>query len=127
DSCFTSWTGACSPAAGARVRDCTIAFACGGAGGNSGLSKADGRGRAARFRWTTANWSRRAARAPSERERRGGMGRPARRPLTMTAHVDPETARRVDELLAKISREGMGALSSEEQDFLKRSSEKYKK
>ncbi|HLX64345.1 MAG TPA: rhomboid family intramembrane serine protease [Planctomycetota bacterium] len=50
-----------------------------------------------------------------------------RRQAESAARIDPETARRVDELLAKISREGMGALSSEEQDFLKRSSQKYKK
>lgn len=43
------------------------------------------------------------------------------------ARIDPETARRVDALLAKISREGMDALSMEEQEFLRQSSQKYKK
>jgi membrane associated rhomboid family serine protease len=41
--------------------------------------------------------------------------------------VDAATARRVDELLAKISREGIGALNDDERAFLKASSEKYRK
>ncbi len=45
----------------------------------------------------------------------------------MAKQIDPETARRVDELLAKISREGIGALSANEREFLKQSSEKYKR
>jgi membrane associated rhomboid family serine protease len=41
--------------------------------------------------------------------------------------VDAATASRVDQLLAKISSEGMGALTDEERAFLKTSSEKYKR
>jgi membrane associated rhomboid family serine protease len=41
--------------------------------------------------------------------------------------VDATTGRRVDELLAKISRQGIGALSDEERAFLAESSRKYKK
>lgn len=41
--------------------------------------------------------------------------------------VDSESAQRVDELLAKISQKGMGALSNEEREFLQSASEKYKK
>ncbi|HYF51512.1 MAG TPA: rhomboid family intramembrane serine protease [Planctomycetota bacterium] len=44
-----------------------------------------------------------------------------------TPSVDAETSRRVDELLDKIHREGMGALTQEEKDFLNASSEKYKR
>jgi len=40
--------------------------------------------------------------------------------------VDAATSRRVDELLGKISREGMSALTEEERTFLKESSQKYK-
>jgi len=40
--------------------------------------------------------------------------------------VDPATSRKVDELLSKISREGIGALTDDERAFLKESSEKYK-
>lgn len=42
-------------------------------------------------------------------------------------NVDAATSQRVDELLEKISREGIGALSDEERSFLKESSQKYKK
>jgi hypothetical protein len=42
------------------------------------------------------------------------------------AHVDARTAARVDELLAKIHREGMQALTEEERTFLKSASEKYR-
>ncbi len=42
-------------------------------------------------------------------------------------NVDAATSQRVDELLSKISREGMGALTDEERTFLKESSQKYKK
>lgn len=42
-------------------------------------------------------------------------------------NVDVATSRRVDELLGKISREGIGALTDEERTFLKESSQKYKK
>lgn len=48
-------------------------------------------------------------------------------PAQSAKQIDPETARRVDELLAKISREGIGALSTNEREFLKQSSEKYKR
>lgn len=41
--------------------------------------------------------------------------------------IDAESARRVDELLAKISNAGMSALNDEERAFLKRTSEKYKR
>jgi hypothetical protein len=40
--------------------------------------------------------------------------------------VDAATAARVDELLAKIKREGLGALTPEEIEFLKSASEKYR-
>ena len=40
---------------------------------------------------------------------------------------DSDTAARVDELLAKIHREGMGALSNEEKEFLEAASQKYRK
>jgi len=43
------------------------------------------------------------------------------------AHVDPTTSQRVDELLAKISQQGMGALNDEERAFLKEASRKYGK
>jgi membrane associated rhomboid family serine protease len=43
------------------------------------------------------------------------------------SHVDAATSARVDELLSKISREGMGALTDEERRFLQESSQKYKK
>ena len=43
------------------------------------------------------------------------------------SQVDAATSARVDELLIKISREGMGALTDEERRFLKESSQKYKK
>lgn len=45
----------------------------------------------------------------------------------LVKQIDIETAQRVDALLEKISREGIGALSPDERDFLKRSSEKYKR
>jgi membrane associated rhomboid family serine protease len=41
--------------------------------------------------------------------------------------VDAATSQRVDELLSKISREGMNALTDEERRFLHESSQKYKK
>jgi len=41
--------------------------------------------------------------------------------------VDAATSQRVDELLTKISREGMNALTDEERRFLQESSQKYKK
>jgi membrane associated rhomboid family serine protease len=43
-----------------------------------------------------------------------------------SAAVDARTATRVDELLAKIHREGMDALSAEEKEFLKAASTKYR-
>ena len=43
------------------------------------------------------------------------------------SQVDAATSARVDEILGKISREGMGALTDEERRFLKESSQKYKK
>lgn len=47
-------------------------------------------------------------------------------PTPKAARVDAETAERVDELLKKISTEGIDALSSEERAFLENSSRKYK-
>jgi membrane associated rhomboid family serine protease len=41
--------------------------------------------------------------------------------------VDPATSRRVDELLAKISRQGLDALTAEERTFLAESSRKYQR
>jgi|ERR1043165_6409389 membrane associated rhomboid family serine protease len=63
------------------------------------------------------------------RRPRGKRAAGSERPVITeaTERIDPETARRVDELLSKISREGMDALSSEEQEFLKQSSRKYRK
>jgi len=43
------------------------------------------------------------------------------------ARVDAQTAARVDELLAKISRDGLDALTADERAFLKASSPKYKR
>ncbi|MEI6232222.1 MAG: rhomboid family intramembrane serine protease [Planctomycetota bacterium] len=48
-------------------------------------------------------------------------------PPPVTKSIDTETAQRVDQLLAKISREGIGSLSDDERAFLKNSSEKYKR
>ena len=45
----------------------------------------------------------------------------------LNSRVDPATSERVDELLVKISRQGMDSLTEEERQFLKHSSEKYKK
>jgi hypothetical protein len=41
--------------------------------------------------------------------------------------VDPATSRRVDELLAKISQQGLDALTEEERTFLAESSRKYRR
>jgi membrane associated rhomboid family serine protease len=46
---------------------------------------------------------------------------------TYQKRIDSDTAQRVDDLLAKISREGLDSLSPDEREFLKRSSEKYKR
>ena len=46
---------------------------------------------------------------------------------TYPARIDLDTAQRVDALLAKISTQGLDALSPDEREFLKRSSEKYKR
>ncbi len=49
-------------------------------------------------------------------------------PVSVSApSIDANTAKRVDDLLAKISLEGIGALTEEERDFLEHSSKKYKK
>jgi membrane associated rhomboid family serine protease len=55
--------------------------------------------------------------------------RPVRREgsAVMTPTPDTDTTERVDELLAKIHREGMGALSEEEKQFLETASQKYRK
>jgi len=44
-----------------------------------------------------------------------------------SASIDAATSRRVDELLAKISHDGLDALTDEERAFLNESSQKYKK
>ena len=48
-------------------------------------------------------------------------------PPRVNSNVDVATSRRVDELLGKISTEGINALTDEERAFLKSSSQKYKK
>lgn len=57
------------------------------------------------------------------------VARPVRREgSAVTApKPDSDTAARVDELLAKIHRDGMGALSAEEKQFLETASQKYRK
>jgi membrane associated rhomboid family serine protease len=57
------------------------------------------------------------------------VARPARREgIAVTkAKPDIDVTARVDELLAKIHREGMGALSDEEKQFLESASQKYRK
>jgi membrane associated rhomboid family serine protease len=49
------------------------------------------------------------------------------RPSTSNLKIDPQTAERVDGLLDKIHRAGLHSLTEEERDFLKNSSQKYKK
>ncbi|HEY3322370.1 MAG TPA: rhomboid family intramembrane serine protease [Planctomycetota bacterium] len=59
--------------------------------------------------------------AAPARSAAAASGAPAR------GRVDVDTSRRVDELLGKISREGIDALTDEERSFLKESSQKYKR
>jgi membrane associated rhomboid family serine protease len=59
--------------------------------------------------------------ATVERTRHAAMG------SSSSGRVDAKTSQRVDELLIKISRQGMDSLTDEERTFLKQSSEKYKK
>jgi membrane associated rhomboid family serine protease len=59
--------------------------------------------------------------------RRSGSARAGGSAGQSAAGVDPTTSQRVDELLAKISRQGMGALNDEERAFLKEASRKYGK
>ncbi len=61
--------------------------------------------------------------AKAERGGRSAVG--SSRPSARS--VDAATSERVDELLGKISREGIGALTDEERSFLQESSQKYKK
>ena len=48
-------------------------------------------------------------------------------PPPRRSSLDAETSKRVDELLQKISENGMGALTAEERDFLEASSKKYQR
>ncbi len=64
---------------------------------------------------------------PQRVHARASANTPAVQPVKDLSHVDPETSRRVDELLGKISREGIAALTQEERDFLKASSLKYRR
>jgi membrane associated rhomboid family serine protease len=59
--------------------------------------------------------------AAVERPRHAAIG------SSSSGRVDAQTSQRVDELLIKISKQGMDSLSDEERTFLKESSQKYKK
>jgi hypothetical protein len=61
----------------------------------------------------------------AERRQRAASNRVA--PPPPQSSVDPDTAKRVDDLLSKISAHGVQALSAEERDFLHRTSQKLRK
>ena len=69
-----------------------------------------------------------AARRARKAARLSERAREKEPPVSVEAErIDPETAKRVDELLEKISRHGMHALNREEREFLRSSSAKYRR
>ena len=81
----------------------------------------EGPGVLARLRGLVPTPTRAASAAPTRAEEAPAPPQPSR------ASVDLEIALRVDELLAKISAEGIGSLSDEERAFLQEASEQYRR
>ena len=106
-----------------------------GSGGVANFAHLAGAGWGVLYKLFDLRWSTLRSRLGASRKRGKKRGRPessgslwgARKQESEKPRVPDAVSRRVDELLEKISRDGMGSLSDEEREFLVENSRRYRK
>ena len=106
-----------------------------GSGGVANFAHLAGAGWGVLYKLFDLRWSTLRRRIGDSRERGKKRGRPesggslwgARKQESEKPRVPDAVSKRVDELLEKISRDGMGSLSDEEREFLVENSRRYRK